>query len=182
MVYWGGWPCETGSTCPGLIGRITTAGVFTEYPITIAASTPIGITAGSSDALWFTDSLGYLGQITTAGIITYYPMPSANSSPQGITAGPDGSIWFADAGNNMIGTFVAEALRIVEAGTGTGQVTSNPAGINCNASSHQCAASFAGATQVALTASASARSSFTGWSGGGCSGTSVRSCFRPTLR
>jgi hypothetical protein len=62
-------------------------------------------------------------------------------------------------------------LTVVDAGTGAGQVTSSPAGIICSVSSNQCAAPFAIGTQVALTASASAGSSFTGWSGGGCSGT-----------
>jgi hypothetical protein len=62
-------------------------------------------------------------------------------------------------------------LTVAEAGTGTGQVTSSPAGINCSASSNQCAAPFAMGSQVTLTASASAGSSFTGWSGDGCTGT-----------
>jgi YVTN family beta-propeller protein len=62
-------------------------------------------------------------------------------------------------------------LTVVEAGTGAGLVTSSPPGINCSASSNQCAAQFAVGTKVTLTASASAGSIFTGWSGGGCSGT-----------
>jgi YVTN family beta-propeller protein len=63
-------------------------------------------------------------------------------------------------------------LTVTEAGTGSGQITSSPAGINCSTSSNQCAAPFAVGTQVTLTASASSGSSFAGWSGGGCSGTS----------
>jgi hypothetical protein len=64
-------------------------------------------------------------------------------------------------------------LTVAETGTGAGQVTSIPAGINCSASSNQCAAPFALGTQVTLTGSASAGSSFSGWSGAGCSGTST---------
>lgn len=52
--------------------------------------------------------------------------------------------------------------------TGTGTVTSNPAGINCGAI---CSTTFASGT-VALTAIAGAGSAFTGWSGA-CSGTGV---------
>jgi uncharacterized repeat protein (TIGR03803 family) len=52
--------------------------------------------------------------------------------------------------------------------TGTGTVTSSPLGINCGA---VCSATFASGT-VALTASAGAGSTFTGWSGA-CSGTGV---------
>jgi streptogramin lyase len=78
----------------------------------------------------------------------------------------------ANTGVTATFTAVAETLTVAEAGTGNGQITSSPAGINCSASSNQCAAPFALGTQVTLTASASAGSSFAGWSGGGCSGTS----------
>jgi YVTN family beta-propeller protein len=64
-------------------------------------------------------------------------------------------------------------LTATEVGTGAGQVISSPAGITCSASSNQCAAPFAVGTQVTLTASASAGSTFAGWSGGGCSGTNT---------
>jgi len=51
---------------------------------------------------------------------------------------------------------------------GTGSVSSNPAGINCPTN---CSAPFDKGT-VTLTATADPGSTFTGWSGGGCSGTS----------
>jgi hypothetical protein len=38
------------------IGRITTAGVITEFPIRTAASYPSGITTGPDGALWFTEA------------------------------------------------------------------------------------------------------------------------------
>jgi hypothetical protein len=72
-----------------------------------------------------------------------------------------------EAGSGAVGARSA----IAETGTGAGQVTSSPAGINCSASTNQCAAPFALGTLVTLTASASTGSSFTGWSGGGCSST-----------
>ena len=62
----------------------------------------------------------------------------------------------------------AFALAVVRAGTGSGTVTSTPAGITCGTS---CSASYASGTAVALTATPAAGSSFTGWSGGGCTGT-----------
>jgi YVTN family beta-propeller protein len=68
-------------------------------------------------------------------------------------------------------TAVTETLTVTEAGAGAGQVVSSPAGINCSATSNQCAAPFAVGTPVTLTASARAGSVFTGWSGSGCSGT-----------
>ncbi|OGK83091.1 MAG: hypothetical protein A2X52_04260 [Candidatus Rokubacteria bacterium GWC2_70_16] len=59
-------------------------------------------------------------------------------------------------------------LTVSKAGAGSGTVTSSPAGISCGTT---CAAAFAGGTSVTLTANPAAGSSFTGWSGGGCSGT-----------
>lgn len=73
---------------------------------------------------------------------------------------------------NVTATFVpksqAVALNVLKAGTGTGTVTSSPAGINCGST---CTANFAAGTQVTLMAQASAGSTFVGWSGE-CSGTS----------
>jgi uncharacterized repeat protein (TIGR03803 family) len=60
------------------------------------------------------------------------------------------------------------ALTVTKAGTGTGTVTSSPDGIDCGAT---CSASFDAGTPVTLGAAADAGSTFTGWSGEGCSGT-----------
>src|SRR5712691_5077706 len=60
------------------------------------------------------------------------------------------------------------ALAVVRAGTGSGTVTSTPAGITCGTS---CSATFPGGTAVTLTATPATGSTFSGWSGGGCSGT-----------
>jgi hypothetical protein len=62
-------------------------------------------------------------------------------------------------------------LTLVATVSGSGQVTSAPANINCGAGSSQCVAMFPTGTQVTLTASATAGSVFSGWSGGGCVGT-----------
>ena len=64
-----------------------------------------------------------------------------------------------------------QQLTVNLAGTGTGSVTSNPAGISC---SPTCSTAFAYNTVVTLTPSVGADSTFTGWSGacagtGGCS-------------
>jgi hypothetical protein len=58
-------------------------------------------------------------------------------------------------------------LKVKKEGTGTGTVTSSPAGINCGAT---CSAEFDEGTEVTLSAAASAGSEFSGWSGGGCTG------------
>jgi hypothetical protein len=59
-------------------------------------------------------------------------------------------------------------LTVNKSGTGSGTVTSSPAGINCGST---CSANYNYGTFVTLTPAAAVGSSFTGWSGGGCSGT-----------
>ncbi|WP_243374401.1 hypothetical protein [Geotalea sp. SG265] len=59
-------------------------------------------------------------------------------------------------------------LSIAFSGTGSGTVTSTPAGIACNTS---CDAQFSTGTQVTLHPAPSAYSLFTGWANGACSGT-----------
>lgn len=61
-------------------------------------------------------------------------------------------------------------ITILETGTGTGMVTSTPAGINCGTT---CSAGYPAGTLVTLTATPASGSRFAGWSGGGCSGTST---------
>jgi virginiamycin B lyase len=168
----------------GNIGRITTAGAATRYsPGGTGMGLGWGITTGPDGALWFTQegcpsctpmaTPPTIGRITTGGVFTEFPIPSATAQPFGITAGPTGSIWFTEGGSagNKIGTFAVNTLTVSETGTGSGQVTSAPAGINCSPSSTACAAGFIGGTSVTLIASAGAASVFSGWSGGGCSGT-----------
>ena len=63
----------------------------------------------------------------------------------------------------------SHTLLVSKAGTGSGTVTSAPAGVACGGS---CAAAFDAGTSVTLTAAADASSSFSGWSGA-CSGTQL---------
>ncbi|MFA5386685.1 MAG: hypothetical protein WC297_03410, partial [Candidatus Paceibacterota bacterium] len=59
-------------------------------------------------------------------------------------------------------------LTTSKTGDGTGTVTSNPSGINCGST---CSYDFDDNTEVTLTAEATEGSTFTAWSGEGCSGT-----------
>ena len=59
-------------------------------------------------------------------------------------------------------------LTVAKAGSGTGTITSSPSGINCGA---DCTETYTNGTSVTLTAISDAGSTFTGWTGGGCSGT-----------
>ena len=86
------------------IGRITTTGTITLYPVPTQSSQPWGIVAGPDGALWFTEfSANQIGRSTTAGVVTEYAIPTANSGPRLITAGPDGALWFTEETANKIG-------------------------------------------------------------------------------
>ena len=60
------------------------------------------------------------------------------------------------------------SLTVAKAGAGSGLVTSSPSGLDCGST---CQATYPIRSWVTLQASPSPGSYFTGWSGGGCSGT-----------
>jgi subtilisin family serine protease len=70
-----------------------------------------------------------------------------------------------NAVSSVMATF---PVAVAKNGTGTGTVTSNPAGINCGGA---CNVQFNQGTTVTLKAMPDAGSVFTGWSGGACTGT-----------
>jgi hypothetical protein len=77
-----------------------------------------------------------------------------------------GSLQTATAQKHWV-TVPPHQLTVTKAGSGSGTVTSSPAGIDCGAT---CSASFPSGTAVTLTAAPDAGSTFTGW-GGDCTGT-----------
>lgn len=68
---------------------------------------------------------------------------------------------------NFLDTTKTSLLTIAKTGTGGGTVTTSPSGISCGST---CTASFVQGLPLTLTATPIAGSTFTGWSGGGCSG------------
>jgi virginiamycin B lyase len=87
------------------IGRITTAGAISEFPLPMPDSGPGGITtAGPDGTLWFTEFLGNkIGRITATGEFSEFLLPTPNSGPFGITVGSDGAVWFTETRGNKIG-------------------------------------------------------------------------------
>lgn len=77
------------------IGRITTSGVVTEYPLP-ATSKPEGIVKGPDGALWFTEVDNKIGRITTSGKVQEFSLGASDQILNDITAGPDGAVWFSE--------------------------------------------------------------------------------------
>lgn len=75
-----------------------------------------------------------------------------------------------DAAKSVTANFTLNTytLNVSKNGTGSGTVTSNPSGIDCGS---DCSETYNPDTSVTLTATAATGSTFTGWSGEGCSGT-----------
>ncbi|HEY5026053.1 MAG TPA: hypothetical protein VII76_13840 [Acidimicrobiales bacterium] len=93
---------RTATESPGYIGRVTTSGAFSLFPL--SSGEPVAITAGPDGALWFVTSGtwvnntfvdGYIGRMSTSGVVTTYG-DVAGGDPS-ITAGPDGAVWFVAA-------------------------------------------------------------------------------------
>ena len=85
------------------IGRITTSGVITEFPLPDTTRV-FDITAGPDGNLWFPEfDNNKIGRITPAGEITEFPIPTADSGAYGITQGPDGNLWFTEFRNAQVG-------------------------------------------------------------------------------
>jgi uncharacterized repeat protein (TIGR01451 family) len=73
-------------------------------------------------------------------------------------------------GDSTLGVCTAQqyTLTVSKSGTGSGTVTSSPAGIDCGS---DCTETYSKVQKVKLTAKADTNSGFDGWSGGGCLGT-----------
>jgi virginiamycin B lyase len=93
------WFAEPGANA---IGRISSSGVVTQYPI--PASTPGGrgisaLTVGPSGAdVWFTEwGVDRLGQLSPDGGLREYAIApyDAGSGIEALTVGPDGTLWAA---------------------------------------------------------------------------------------
>ena len=102
----------------GKIGKITTAGLITEYP-TPSSTNPRTITVGPDNNLWFTldgpngNSIGKIVIASLPAMAIFQNPTSGSPSPFFIIPGPDGGLWFTEFSGNAIG-------RITTAGVFTG--------------------------------------------------------------
>lgn len=94
------WFAEYGAA---KIGRVTTSGQFTEFPLAAGAQ-PNAITAGPDGNLWFVEfGPNKIGRITTAGTVTEFSIPTAGSGPVAIRQGVGRNLWFVEYNAARIG-------------------------------------------------------------------------------
>jgi len=129
-------------------------------------STPAGINCGATCSSTF--------PANTALTLTAVPVAGSSfNSWIGCTStsGATCSVTLT-ANATVTATFdlVPRTLTVTPSGTGTGALTSSPAGIDCGVT---CEHPFPQNTPVILSASPAPGSAFSGWSGAGCSGTSI---------
>lgn len=79
------------------IGRITTEGSITLYPLT-PYSDPVGLTEGEGE-IWFTELYGNrIGRISTAGVFGQpVLLPTGDSQPIEVARLPSGDLWIAES-------------------------------------------------------------------------------------
>jgi streptogramin lyase len=83
------------------IGRITPAGVLTEFPLSNPFSDPLVLTQGPDGNLWFTEYDTFrIGKITPAGAIKEFPLPGDSQRAANLLAGT-ASLWFTTLDNKI---------------------------------------------------------------------------------
>jgi hypothetical protein len=172
---WSGGGCSGTGTCVVTMNAATnvTATFAPARLLTINRSGTGTGTVTSTPTTTINCGTTCTGQMVQGSMVTL----TATASPGSIFTGWSGGgctgtgtcAVLMDAGKTVTANFeLLRTLSVSRDGAGTGTVTSNVGGINCGTT---CSASYANGASVTLTASAGVNSTFTGWSGGGCSGT-----------
>jgi PKD repeat protein len=163
------------------------------FPLTLStAGTGSGGFGWSPDAAVGCDS-GCVGRFDLGTVVTLTVTPGPGSvftGWSGDCSGTGSCQVTMNQARSVTATFAPGSFPVTvsKQGTGSGQVSSSPAGIGCGSG---CQASFAASSTVTLTAAPAAGSVFAGWSGD-CSGTgtcqltmsharSVTATFAPNL-
>jgi hypothetical protein len=157
-------------------GNVPGGTIDPTYTLTVAkagtgsgtvASTPSGVSCGATCSATYTSGTTVTLTATAAAGSTFASWSGCTGTGATCTVSMTAARSVTATFNNSPVT--TYALAVQKSGTGSGTVTSTPAGVNCGTA---CAPSFDSGTSVTLTATAAAGSAFAGWSGD-CSGTSL---------
>lgn len=160
------------ATTTAIISDTSPTAAFTGSPTNGPAPLMVTFTNTSTG---YDPPLTYAWDFDNNGTVDSITMnPLANYLGQGIYAvkltvtDSDGSTNTLTRTNYITVTPPGYTLTINKTGTGSGMITSTPAGIDCGS---DCNETYSIVTTVTITALPDAGSTFTGWAGGGCSGT-----------
>ncbi|MBK9032522.1 MAG: hypothetical protein IPL61_14630 [Myxococcales bacterium] len=131
----------------------------------VVSSLPTGINCGADCGQAYTAGTTVTLTATPIGLSTF-------TGWSGACTGTGPCVVTMNTTASVTATFTINSypVTIVTGGSGSGSVTSTPAGIACGA---DCTETYPATTLVALAATADPGSTFAGWSGGGCAGTST---------
>jgi hypothetical protein len=150
------WADQTANT----IGRANLDGTGVNPSFISGADQPTALAIDSNYVYWYNRNTGNIGRASLDGTGANQSFvtgaSNGGSTVYGIAVAPAGSV-------------AKYALSVTRAGTGSGTVTSSPAGVDCGSA---CSAEYDSGTSVTLTAAAASGSTFAGW-GGACSGTAA---------
>ena len=173
FVSWGGACSGTTPTCEVTLAQaasVTATFDIAQYAVTVTkGGNGMGTVAGN----------GITCGATCTVMVDHGTMISLTQTPGtlsvfagwgGACTGTAGCMVTVTGPTTISANFALDNLTlfVTKGGNGAGTVTSAPAGINCGA---DCDQTYIANQMVTLTATASTGSTFTGWSGGGCTGT-----------
>ena len=81
-----------------MIGRITTAGVYTEYPLDHPTDTAC-LAAGANGKVWIAEE-GFIAQVSSTGQMKDHPVPALSAIGLGCLAAKGKLMWFT-TGNGV---------------------------------------------------------------------------------
>ena len=177
FTSWGGACSGTVPTCTLTLTADTTASATFDARMFRVTANLVG--NGQGTVVATPASIGLTCPGACTAMVPYDTQLTLTATPTGSSlfagwsggpcAGSAPCTWNVTADTTVNAAFALNyTLIVTRTGTGTGSVTSSPAGISCGA---DCDETYTASALVTLTATADASSTFTGWSGGGCSGT-----------
>jgi|GEM_PF-1071891 len=169
---------QNGVPVNGTTNSAVPDGDFQDYSFTIPAGTT-SLTVTMDNLTADLDLYLRFGSMPTLTTHDCRPFLGATNAETCNFTNPTAGTWFVRVSGfatgaqsfrvtaTWTGGAATQTLNVTRLGSGTGTVTSTPAGINCGAS---CSATFANATSVSLSPVAAGGSGFVGWAGD-CTGT-----------